>query len=50
MRMTTHAPDRPWSGDVQAIFHYADFVPDHAVERVVPTGHVFVLFALDGQP
>ena len=33
---------------LQAIFHYEDFVPDHSIERVVPTGHIFILFELDG--
>jgi len=33
---------------IESVFHYRDFVPDHAVERVVPTGHVFLLFELDG--
>ena len=33
---------------IESIFHYSDFVPEHSVERVVPTGHVFLLFELDG--
>lgn len=33
---------------LESVFHFRDFVPDHAVERVVPTGHVFLLFELDG--
>ncbi|WP_339922229.1 helix-turn-helix domain-containing protein [uncultured Cyclobacterium sp.] len=32
---------------VEAIFHLTDFMPDHSIERVVPTGHVFIIFELD---
>lgn len=42
---TLHAEIAPY---VEAIFHYEQFVPDHSIERVVPTGHVFILFELDG--
>lgn len=33
---------------IEAIFHLTDFMPDHSIERVVPTGHVFIIFELDG--
>ncbi|MEM7096735.1 MAG: AraC family transcriptional regulator [Pseudomonadota bacterium] len=33
---------------IEAVFHYKGFFPEHSIERVVPTGHVFVLFELDG--
>ncbi|MDO6439418.1 helix-turn-helix domain-containing protein [Cyclobacterium sp. 1_MG-2023] len=33
---------------IEAIFHLKDFIPDHSIERVVPTGHVFIIFELDG--
>ncbi|MBO6517297.1 MAG: AraC family transcriptional regulator [Bacteroidia bacterium] len=33
---------------VQSVFHYKHFTPDHSIERVVPTGHVFIIFELDG--
>ncbi len=36
------------SGDIEAIFHFKGFMPDHSIERVVPTGHLFLLFELDG--
>jgi len=32
---------------VESIFHYRGFEPDHSIERVVPTGHVFVILELD---
>ncbi|MBC8755243.1 AraC family transcriptional regulator [Kordia sp. YSTF-M3] len=33
---------------VESIFHFKDFMPDHSIERVVPTGHIFIIFELDG--
>lgn len=33
---------------IEAIFHYKDFEPDHSIERVVPTGHIYLIFELDG--
>ena len=33
---------------MESVFHYKGFVPDHSIERVVPTGHVYILFELDG--
>lgn len=33
---------------IESIFHFEGFVPDHSIERVVPTGHVFLIFELDG--
>ena len=38
----------PYDAFVESVFHYKGFEPDHSIERVVPTGHVFVLFELDG--
>lgn len=35
---------------VESLFHYKDLVPEHSKERVVPTGHIFLLFELDGIP
>ncbi len=32
---------------VESIFYYKDYVPDHNIERVVPTGNVFILFEFD---
>lgn len=33
---------------IESIFHLKDFVPEHSIERVVPTGHIFIIFELDG--
>ncbi len=47
MIFETHDPGPPHSAFVESIFHYKHFQPDHSIERVVPTGHVFILFELD---
>ncbi|MEM9984511.1 MAG: AraC family transcriptional regulator [Bacteroidota bacterium] len=33
---------------IDSMFYYHDFFPDHSIERVVPTGHVHLIFELDG--
>lgn len=32
---------------IESIFYINDFVPEHSMERVVPTGHVFMIFEFD---
>jgi len=44
----THQPAAPFDSLIESIFYYRDFQPDHSIERVVPTGHTFVIFELDG--
>lgn len=44
---TLESPLADW---VESLFYYKDFQPDHSIERVVPTGHLFILFELDGIP
>lgn len=34
---------------IESIFYFKNFQPDHSIERVVPTGHLFVIFELDGR-
>ncbi|MEM7360832.1 MAG: helix-turn-helix domain-containing protein [Pseudomonadota bacterium] len=48
MEFTAHQPAASLGPYIEAIFHYQNFVPDHSIERVVPTGHIFILFELDG--
>ncbi|WP_223787621.1 helix-turn-helix domain-containing protein [Marinicella meishanensis] len=48
MKFSVHPLPALLAPFIESIFHYAEFVPDHAIERVVPTGHVFLLFELDG--
>ena len=48
MQFETHDLPATLANHVESIFHFKGFVPDHSIERVVPTGHLFVLFELDG--
>ncbi len=48
MIFNNHTLSTPLKRHVEAIFHFENFVPDHSIERVIPTGHVFMLFELDG--
>lgn len=50
MNFTSFQPQSPIAGGIDSIFHFSGFQPDHYVERVVPTGHVHLLFELDGYP
>ncbi len=38
----------PLSDYIEAVFYYHVYMPYHSIERVVPTGHVYILFELDG--
>ena len=40
----------PLAKHIESIFYYKDFVPEHSIERVVPTGNIFILFELDNFP
>lgn len=48
MIFETHSPSEEISPYLEAIFHFREFKPDHSIERVVPTGHIFIIFELDG--
>ena len=48
MIFNTHQLKPPFDQYLEAIFHYKHFMPDHSIERVVPTGHIFLIFELDG--
>lgn len=50
MQFETHTPNAPLNAYIESVFHYKGFMPDHSIERVVPTGHIFILFELDGIP
>lgn len=47
MLFETHQLKGPLSTYIESIFHFKDFIPDHSIERVVPTGHLFLIFELD---
>jgi len=48
MVFETHTLTSPLSDSIESIFYFKNFQPEHAIERVVPTGHVFLIFELDG--
>ncbi|MEP5612791.1 MAG: AraC family transcriptional regulator [Cyclobacteriaceae bacterium] len=48
MHIDVHTIPKPLDSHIESIFHIKDFVPDHSIERVVPTGHVYIIFELDG--
>ncbi len=48
MLFKTHTLKEPIQDYIESIFHFKDFTPDHFIERVVPTGHIFIIFELDG--
>lgn len=50
MIFETHTLTAPLDTYVESIFYFKNFQPDHSIERVVPTGHIFILFELDGIP
>lgn len=48
MIFETHTLKKPLVHYIESIFYYKGFKPDHSIERVVPTGHLFIIFELDG--
>ena len=48
MIFETHILTKPLNEYVESIFHFKEFKPEHSIERVVPTGHIFIIFELDG--
>ncbi|MDY8137182.1 AraC family transcriptional regulator [Aquimarina sp. 2201CG5-10] len=50
MHFETHVLSSPIDQYIESIFHFKDFIPDHSIERVVPTGHIFIIFELDNIP
>lgn len=48
MIFNAHIFKEPLANYMESMFHFKGFMPDHSIERVVPTGHVFVIFELDG--
>lgn len=50
MKFENHVLPSSLKEHLESIFYYKGFQPDHSIERVVPTGHVFIIFELDGIP
>lgn len=44
-----HRLSTPIDQWIESIFYFKDFQPEHSIERVVPTGHLFIIFELDGK-
>lgn len=44
----THILKEPLVDYIESVFYYKGFNPDHSIERVVPTGHLFIIFDLVG--
>ncbi len=47
MQFETYKLQPPHQQYIESIFHFSGFMPDHSIERLVPTGHIFLLFELD---
>ncbi|HHG83339.1 MAG TPA: AraC family transcriptional regulator, partial [Bacteroidetes bacterium] len=50
MNFVPHFVSSPLDSYIQSVFHFSGLKPDHSIERVVPTGHIFLIFELDGFP
>lgn len=48
MTFETYNINHPLNKYIESIFYYKDYVPEHSIERVVPTGNIFILIELDG--
>ena len=48
MNFETHLLKKPLDKFIESIFYFNNFLPNHSIERVVPTGHIFIVFELDG--
>lgn len=45
-----HHINQQLSKYVESIFYHKGYMPEHSIERVVPTGNIFILFELDNIP
>ncbi|MDX2189884.1 MAG: helix-turn-helix domain-containing protein [Bacteroidota bacterium] len=48
MTFEIHKISSPLDKYIESIFYYKDYVSEHTIERVVPTGNIFLLVELDG--
>jgi AraC-like DNA-binding protein len=48
MEFNLHTIPASLAPHIESIFHFRDFVSDHTIERVVPSGHIFLIIELDG--
>lgn len=48
MEFHQYIPQGVVTGNVEVMMYYSGFIPNHSIERLVPTGHAFIIFELDG--
>jgi hypothetical protein len=48
MIFETHIPGSELGKHIETLIYFKDFMPDHTRERVIPTGHIYIIFELDG--
>lgn len=48
MNFHQHLPTGILSNHIDVLMHFTNYLPNHSIERVVPTGNVFIIFELDG--
>lgn len=48
MHFANHIPAESLAPYIDSLFHFQHFQPDHSLERVVPDGHTYLIFELDG--
>ncbi|PQJ80254.1 helix-turn-helix domain-containing protein [Polaribacter porphyrae] len=48
MIFETHTLKNTLSTFIESVFYFKGFQPEHSIERVVPTGNLFIIFELDG--
>ncbi len=48
MTFENHTISLPLYIYIESIFYYKDFVPERNIEKVIPTGNIFILIELDG--
>ena len=49
MIFTQHTINEILTPFIDNVFHYKGYMPEHSFERVVPTGHIYIIFELDGK-
>lgn len=50
MIFESHTLQPPLDKYIENIFYHHDYIPEHTMERVVPTGNVFLIFEFDNIP
>ncbi len=48
MNYCPHQPSEELEPYVQSIFHFKQYMPEHSIEKVIPDGHIYLIFEFDG--